>query len=585
MSYQALYRVYRPQRFEDIQGQGAINQTLKNAISENKTSHAYLFTGPRGTGKTSAAKIFSKAINCPNSKDGEPCNVCDLCRSITEGSLNDVIEIDAASNNGVEEIRDIREKANYAPTRARYKVYIIDEVHMLSQGAFNALLKTLEEPPAHVVFILATTEPHKIPLTIISRTQRFDFKRLTSQDIIDRMVFVLNEEQIEFEPEALEIISQAAEGGMRDALSILDQAISFSDKLVTEEVAMAVTGALTQQNLMEYMDALHERDADRALNLLQSILSEGKDPARFAEDVILFARDMIIYKGSQDSSSLLKRARVDEEFHALVEKVNNEELYQIIQILNDTQQELRQSNHAPVYLEVATVRLSRIEKFVSNAARSTSSTAVDSTELEALVEQVKQLQGQVQALKKSGLSAGPSEKKTNPTPKKSIPQGVSFTPNRTRIYEVLKNAQRTDLSNTQVLWPDLISGLTVTQRAMVKASQPVAASPEGIVISFEYDILCQRAQTDDELLDAMGDFLEKVQGIRPQLVFVTQAQWPEIRQDYIDQMHNSEELEETSSEIIQEAAAKNQEKSAAEEKIVDQAVELFGQDVVEIIEE
>lgn len=197
MSYQALYRVWRPQRFQDIAGQQAITQTLRNALIQGKSSHAYLFTGPRGTGKTSAAKIFAKAINCQFLEDGEPCNECETCKAITSGQLNDVIEIDAASNNGVEEIRDIRDKAKYAPTSADYKVYIIDEVHMLSTGAFNALLKTLEEPPKNVIFILATTEPHKIPLTIISRTQRFDFKRISVKDICARMVYILNQEKLD----------------------------------------------------------------------------------------------------------------------------------------------------------------------------------------------------------------------------------------------------------------------------------------------------------------------------------------------------------------------------------------------------
>jgi DNA polymerase III, subunit gamma and tau len=225
MAYQALYRVWRPQTFSDVIGQDVITQTLKNAVASNMTSHAYLFSGPRGTGKTSCAKILAKAVNCLNPHDGEPCNECEICKAANENRLNDVIEIDAASNNGVEEIRDIRDKVKYAPTEAKYKVYIIDEVHMLSQGAFNALLKTLEEPPANVMFILATTEPQKIPATIISRTQNFTFRRISRQDILDRMTYILDDKKIDYDEEALNIIAASAEGGMRDAFKYFGSGI------------------------------------------------------------------------------------------------------------------------------------------------------------------------------------------------------------------------------------------------------------------------------------------------------------------------------------------------------------------------
>lgn len=225
MSYQALYRVWRPQLLEDVVGQSHITKTLKNALLQQKLAHAYLFSGPRGTGKTIAAKIVAKAINCKQAPVAEPCNECDACVGITTGSVVDVIEIDAASNNGVDEIRDIRDKVKFAPSEVAYKVYIIDEVHMLSTGAFNALLKTLEEPPAHVIFILATTEPHKIPLTILSRCQRFDFKPISNEALINRMKFILDSNQQPYEEEAIELIARAADGGARDALSLLDQAI------------------------------------------------------------------------------------------------------------------------------------------------------------------------------------------------------------------------------------------------------------------------------------------------------------------------------------------------------------------------
>ncbi|MDN6162019.1 MAG: DNA polymerase III subunit gamma/tau, partial [Atopostipes sp.] len=507
MTYQALYRVWRPQKFSEVYGQEMITQTLQNAISQGKPSHAYLFTGPRGTGKTSVAKIFSKAINCPNNKDGEPCNDCSICEQITEGSLGDVMEIDAASNNGVEEIRDIREKANYAPTQAQYKVYIIDEVHMLSMGAFNALLKTLEEPPKNVIFILATTEPHKIPLTIISRTQRFDFRRVSEEDIIQRMKYILDKREVDYEEDALILIAKAAEGGMRDGLSILDQALSYQDQEVLTEDIQMITGSVTQELLEKYFGALAEQDTKTALDLLQNLLSEGKDAGRFVEDVILFARDLLLVQNMKTKvRSLFKIAKISETFKNLASEISDKFLYAVINIFNDTQQELRLSNHAEVYLEVATIKLSQYQE-VKEQNQKVEKEEIESkkdNELSKMKSELNSMRSLISELKESGQAQEQPQGVKKATPKR--PTG-SYKANRSSIYNVLAEATHEDLNQIKSLWPDILNLLDVGQKALLNNAKPVAASPDALVIEFAYDILCERAEEDNILENKLNDYL------------------------------------------------------------------------------
>ena len=568
MAYQALYRKWRPQKFEDMVGQTAVTKTLKNAIIHHKTSHAYLFTGPRGTGKTSAAKIFAKAINCLNPQDGEPCNDCLLCKGITEGTIGDVIEIDAASNNGVEEIRDIRDKARYAPTQATYKVYIIDEVHMLSTGAFNALLKTLEEPPKNVIFILATTEPHKIPATIISRTQRFDFRRITNDEIIQRLRYILEQEEIAYEEEALSVIARCANGGMRDALSLLDQVISFSDDKVSFEQAIQVSGSLTDDLMIEFVRLLTQQQAQAALLQLQDLLLLGKEASRLIEEWLEFSRDLLVAKQTAD---MIGRS---EAFVAFAKEVEEAFLYRFMDALNQTQQEMRFTTKPTISLEVFTIKMAQPVVAVAQQAAPANQEYVSQLEqqLQSLQQQMSQLlQGQ-------GVEA----------PKKvSTPQAKASTykPNIGEVYKVLDAATRKDLIFIRELWGDLLQMLSTTQRALLKASEPVAASPNGFVLKFDYEILCQRAQESVELHEDIARHCQTLAQYPGNFVSVTGEQWVQIRQDYLRDKKEKQEAEGVTHATEMEEQPTDEEEKNEVEQLVQNTIDLFGEEIVHISEE
>ena len=358
--HKALYRVYRPKTFEDVVGQEHIVKTLKNQIKNNNIGHAYLFSGTRGTGKTSTAKIFARAVNCLNPTDEEPCNECEICVDTLNDNIMDIVEIDAASNNSVDDIRELRESVKYTPSKAKYKVYIIDEVHMLSQGAFNALLKTLEEPPSYVIFILATTEPHKIPATILSRCQRFDFKRVSSRDIANRMAYICEKENIQAEEKALSLIARNSQGALRDALSILDQCMSFGNEKIEYNDVIELLGTVNIDELFELSQAIIDENTKKSLQILNEFIIWGKDIRNLINDLIDHFRNLMVCKVSKDLDEIISLPEESiERLKKQSKTININDLIRILNILSETQDSMKSSSNTRILAEITMMKIAQ----------------------------------------------------------------------------------------------------------------------------------------------------------------------------------------------------------------------------------
>ena len=401
MGYTALYRKFRPIKFDELVGQEHITKTLKNQIMSDRVGHAYLFNGGRGTGKTTIAKILARAVNCLNPKDGEPCNECEICKAALDGSLTDIVEMDAASNNSVEDVRDIREAVNFLPTKAKYRVYIIDEVHMLSTGAFNALLKTLEEPPKHVKFMLATTEPQKIPATILSRCQRFDFKRISNEDIIKRLKIVCEESKISISDEALNLIATLAEGGMRDALSILERCNQDGEDKIDEDKIRDLVGIPKITYIKQIVEAIINYDVDTSLKVIEEILKEGKDLNNLLWEIIKYVKDVLLFKSTGNIQTYTKEEV--EDIKILSEKISKEDLINLICNLSELENSLKMSTQKLIIFQAGIIKLcnkqdiNKSEKNVDSSTDNNSSNANSNYNINILEQRVTKIENFLRA--------------------------------------------------------------------------------------------------------------------------------------------------------------------------------------------
>jgi DNA polymerase III, subunit gamma and tau len=451
LEYTALYRKFRPLKFDEIVGQEHIVRTLKNELINDRVGHAYLFNGGRGTGKTSAAKILARAVNCLNPKDGEPCNECAVCKAALEGSLTDIVEMDAASNNSVEDVRAIRDEVNFLPTVAKYRVYIIDEVHMLSTGAFNALLKTLEEPPAHVKFILATTEPQKLPATILSRCQRFDFKKISNDNIEKRLNFVCEQSNIDITPEAKKLIAILAEGAMRDALSILERCMQEEGK-ITEDLVKELVGIPKTESVNKITKSILQKNTEDALGAINEIISEGKDISNFLWEIIKYVKDILVFK-TNTKLEIYSEAEKN-QIKELADSTTKERLISMIYELSNLQNDMKWSSQKLIMFQVTIIKLcneASTSSTVSSGDSGASSKEVEDLKykINRLEKQITQLQNAPRAVASSSTS---QESKTQYAIKPEVKKSTSIklgdkVQNWPKIIDNIKQEGRISLSS------------------------------------------------------------------------------------------------------------------------------------------
>mgnify|MGYP001155647421 CR=1 FL=1 len=534
MSYLSLYRQYRPSTFEDLVGQDHIKRTIMNALLRRKVPHAYLFTGPRGTGKTSASKLIAKGVNCLSPfENGNPCNSCANCEAANKGTMNDIIEIDAASNNGVDEIRNIRDQVHFAPAQGKYKVYIIDEVHMLTVGAFNALLKTLEEPPKHVIFILATTEPHKVLSTIVSRCQRLDFRRISPKDIVDRMKFIVQDQNLEVEDEALHLIANIAQGGMRDALSLLDQSISYAEGKVTALDVTTIVGKTSIRFVGNVIELIEKGDLSGLIDQVDEIIETGKEPEYFIEDLIGYYRDLLIYQ-STNNPGHMSTAVVDEQFKSLAGQLQSSLIQQMVTELLGCQSELKWTKQAKTTIEVTLIKLLDFKNMNTPKEQDGSGGITG-----VLIEQISVLRQEIMNIKKGtslNVQNTTSSSKLDEPNTPSEVQKTSNVPDVRPVIEqvVLPTAEKVIIEYVRSRYDDILNYIGNTDaelNRLLADSQPVLCSKQHLVISFPTSKSIEDAYNLN-IVKVLEHSIEQTLGQSLTIVLVENEVWHDIKKNF-----------------------------------------------------
>ncbi len=554
MAYQTLYRKYRPKTFELVYGQDVIVKTLKNVIKNDKLSHAYLFTGPRGTGKTSSAKLFAKAINCSNNKDGDACNECENCKSFNNNSNPDIIEIDAASNNGVDEIREIKNKVSLVPSMSKYKVYIIDEVHMLSIGAFNALLKTLEEPPEYIIFILATTEPQKIPATIISRCQRFDFKSISHDKMKQCLENIISKENISIDDGAIEEIINNSKGGMRDAIGLLDQASAFCNNNITANDIEELSGNISIKQIRTFLSNIMQKEYNVIFDSISNYSSNGKDFALICEKIINYIREGILYKKKINTDKIL------DEDKNIFDKLSDTDLYDLIDYLSDTLVKVKNSYQKELTFEVQMIQMiDKIFNKESNVSRETSINEIKTENINVSREtSINEMKVENTNVPRETLKI---ENKTD-----SVIEELK----NVRINNILRNATKQNITFIKDLWPNINEYLINEKYKMVAGmlvnATPVAASKKGIIITLPLESSISRIEKE---YDNSKELLNEIYNENYKVVYISEQYWKKVRPKFVEKAKNGE------LQIIDESEVLDKLKKINDKNLVEEFNELI----------